>query len=163
MSRNTGEKGQTVNLLFTMLLFLAFVLCALLTVLISGKVYENINTRMNENYTGSVALNYIANKVRQGDGAGLITLEEIEGQTVLQLAQNVNGEQYVTWIYFHDGQIKELFTDVNSGLGLSDGMTILACNGLAMTKSDSLLTIETTGEGGGCLLLSLRSGGLSHD
>ena len=37
------SRGQAVNFLFTMLLFLAFVLCALFTVLIGGKVYENIN------------------------------------------------------------------------------------------------------------------------
>ena len=49
MKRQIQQKGQTVNLLFTMLLFLVFVLCALFTVLIGGKVYENINSRIQEN------------------------------------------------------------------------------------------------------------------
>ena len=65
MKQQTQQKGQTVNLLFTMLLFLVFVLCALFTVLIGGKVYENINSRIEENYSGQVVLNYVANKVRQ--------------------------------------------------------------------------------------------------
>ena len=64
---NMGNHGQLINVLFTMLLFLVFVLCALFTVLIGGQVYENINARSQENFTGSVALQYVANKVRQGD------------------------------------------------------------------------------------------------
>lgn len=158
MSRNR-EKGQAVNILFTMLLFLVFVLSALFTVLIGGKVYENINTRMNENFTGSTALSYIANKVRQGDSAGMVSVQEIEGQPVLQLAQEINGEQYVTWIYHYEGEIRELFTDVNSGLTLQDGMPILECGGLKLSQTGRLLHVETTGTGGGSIVLSIRSGG----
>ena len=36
---NMGNHGQLINVLFTMLLFLVFVLCALFTVLIGGQVY----------------------------------------------------------------------------------------------------------------------------
>ena len=70
MKQQRHQNGQTMNLLFTMLLFLVFVLCALFTVLIGGKVYENINSRIEENYSGQVVLNYVANKVRQSDRAG---------------------------------------------------------------------------------------------
>ena len=62
MKRQAQQKSQTVNLLFTMLLFLVFVLCALFTVLIGGKVYENINRRIEENYSGQVVLNYVADR-----------------------------------------------------------------------------------------------------
>ena len=54
MKKQVRQKSQTVNLLFTMVLFLVFVLCALFTVLIGGKVYENINRRIEENYSGHV-------------------------------------------------------------------------------------------------------------
>lgn len=40
MGRRNDHKGQLVNTLFTMLLFLVFVLCALFAVLIGGKVYR---------------------------------------------------------------------------------------------------------------------------
>ena len=45
MNRKTDKKGNAVSVLFTMLLFLVFVLCALFTVLIGSRVYENINVR----------------------------------------------------------------------------------------------------------------------
>lgn len=159
MGNKSIQKGQTMNTLFTMLLFLVFVLCALFTVLIGGKVYENITARMEENYTGSTALNYIANKVRQGDTYGGVQVKEVEGTPVLELSQEINGETYVTMIYYKDGSIRELFTDTQSGLGLSDGLEIIDCDGLKLKQEGRLIMVETTGEGGSSLTLSLRSGG----
>ena len=46
-SRNRND-GQTMSVLFTMLLFLVFIMCALFTVLAGSKVYENISSRMDQ-------------------------------------------------------------------------------------------------------------------
>lgn len=155
--KNTGS--QAIGTLFTMLLFLVFVLCALFTVLTGGKVYENISTRMEQTYTGSVALQYVANKVRQGDFAGQVSVKTIEETPVLELNQEIDGESYLTWIYYLDGSIRELFTFADSGLTLGDGLEILECGGLSFTQEGRLLTVETMGDGGGKLTLSLRSAG----
>lgn len=163
MDRKTEKRGGAVSTLFTMLLFLVFVLCALFTVLIGSRVYENINVRSDANYTGSTALSYIANKVRQGDRAGMVDVVEIEGTQVLEMKQEIGDSRYVTWIYWTDGMIRELFTDTSSGLGLGDGLDILECGGLKLSKEGRLLHIETMGEGGGSLELSVRSGGLETD
>ena len=159
MKQQTQQKGQTVNLLFTMLLFLVFVLCALFTVLIGGKVYENINSRIEENYSGQVVLNYVANKVRQGDRADSVTVREIEGVPVLELSQQIKGSSYITWIYYRDGAVRELFTDAGSGLGLKDGLEIMECRGLTFHQEDSLLEVQVEGAADLRLFLNIRSGG----
>ena len=82
MNQKKKTAGAGVNLLFTMLLFLVFVLCALFTVLFGSRVYENISSRSENNDTESVALHYIANKVRQGDRDGAVDVIEIEGTPV---------------------------------------------------------------------------------
>lgn len=162
--RKTGHhRDQTTSRLFTLLLFLVFVLCSLFTVLSGGKVYENISKRMEETYTGSVALQYLANKVRQGDRDGQVTVREVDGTAVLELGQEIDGERYVTWIYYLDGKIRELFTFEGSGLSLDEGLSVLACDGLCVSQKGKLLTIETKGNGGGRLLLSLRSGGEGNE
>lgn len=163
MNRKTEKKGNAVSMLFTMLLFLVFVLCALFTVLIGSRVYENINVRSDANYTGNTALSYIANKVRQGDRADMVDVVDIDGTQVLEMRQEIGGSEYVTWIYWSEGSIRELFTDTSSGLGLGDGLEILDCGGLKLSREGRLLRIETLGEGGGSLELSLRSGGLETD
>lgn len=157
--RNTGNHGQAFNVLFTMLLFLVFVLCALFTVLIGGRVYENINARSQDNFTGSVALQYVANKVRQGDIEGAVRVREVENTPVLELESRLEGGNYVTWIYYHEGSICELFTDPSYGLGLADGLNILECDGFSVSQSEDgkLIHMETGGAGGGELTLALRS------
>ena len=84
-------------------------------------------------------------------------VKEVEGTQVLELRQQVGGTEYVTWIYWRDGSLKELFTDAGSGLGLADGLEILECEGISFSKEDNLLCISAQGEGGGSLELSLRS------
>ncbi|RGY98407.1 DUF4860 domain-containing protein [Clostridium sp. AM58-1XD] len=159
MKKFSARKGQAVNVLFTMILFLVFVLCALFTVLIGGKVYENINRRTEENFSGCTALHYVANKVRQGDRMGLIDVTEVDGTPVLEIRQETEDETYITWIYSQDGWIRELFTFEDSGLGLSDGLPITECSGLDVEKDGSLVTITTEGEAGSRIMLSVRSGG----
>ena len=157
MNQKTGKKEQLMGGIFTMLLFLVFVLSALPTVLTGSRVYENITVRSDRNFSGSTALSYIANKIRQGDQAGMVDVKEVEGTQVLELRQQVGGTEYVTWIYWRDGSLKELFTDAGSGLGLADGLEILECEGISFSKEDNLLCISVQGEGGGSLELSLRS------
>ena len=156
-SRNRND-GQTMSVLFTMLLFLVFIMCALFTVLAGSKVYENISSRMDQTYTGSVALQYVANKVRQGDADKAVAVRTEDGQPVLEIRETIEGGDYITWIYYYEGSIRELFTCEDSGLGLADGLEILECDGLTITQEGQLLHVTTLGAGGGSLTLSLRSG-----
>ena len=150
-SRNRND-GQTMSVLFTMLLFLVFIMCALFTVLAGSKVYENISSRMDQTYTGSVALQYVANKVRQGDADKAVAVRTEDGQPVLEIRESIEGGDYITWIYYYEGSIRELFTYEDSGLGLAE------CDGLTITQEGQLLHVTTLGAGGGSLTLSLRSG-----
>ena len=159
MRHRSNQKTQQMGTLFTLLLFLVFVLCALFTVLTGSKVYENISARAEQKNTGTVALQYIANKVRQGDAAGMVSVREVEDTQVLELAQLVGEQRYITWIYYMDGSIRELFAGENSGLGLQDGLQVMKCGGLKLEQDGSLLTMETVGSGAGQLMLSLRTAG----
>ena len=159
MKEKTQTKGSAISGLFTMLLFLVFVLCALFSVLMGSRVYENIIKRSDANFSGTTAISYIANKIRQSDRENSVDIIEVDGTSVLQLKQQVGEEKYHTWIYWKDGSIWELFTDENSGLGLDDGLEILECACLSMEKEKNTITLQTLGEGAAGLKLSLRSGG----
>lgn len=159
MKKQIQHNRQTMNFLFTMLLFLVFVLSALFTVLIGGKVYENINSRIEENYSGQVVLNYVANKVRQNDKADSIAVRTVEDTAVLELAQEINGVSYITWIYYMDGAVRELFTNAGSGLGLADGLEIIDSEGLTFRQEGDILEVQVADESDTRLLLNIRSGG----
>lgn len=108
--------------------------------------------------TAVVALQYVANKVRQGDADKAVAVRTEDGQPVLEIRESIEGGDYITWIYYYEGSIRELFTYEDSGLGLADGLEILECDGLTITQEGQLLHVATLGTGGGSLTLSLRSG-----
>lgn len=150
--------GSGVSLLFMILLFFALGISSLFVVLTGARVYENINLRTEENFSGQTALAYISNKVSQSDVEGMISVEQIEGKDVLVLTEDVEDTVYQTMIYCEDSHIKELFTEKDSGLTLSDGIEIMECNGLGFTLvSDNLLKVELQDEVGDLMYIALRS------
>ncbi|MEG0369295.1 MAG: DUF4860 domain-containing protein [Hungatella sp.] len=158
MLQKTENQKGTISALFVILLFMVFVMSVFFTILIGAKVYENVNVRSERLYAGSVSLGYIANKIRQSDADGMVNLIDVEGTSVLELQQEIEGQRYVTWIYAYEGYVRELFMRPDSGLALADGMPIVAEEGLSMTEEGDMLRVETAGSEGGSILLSMRSG-----
>lgn len=163
MSGSMDKRSRMTGALFTLILFLVFVLSALFLVLMGGKVYENINHRMEAAYREDVALSYIANKVRQGDEVGGVSVKEVSGTTVLEIKQVIEDSVYVTDIYYQDGKLWELFSQEGSGLSIGDGNEILSCSPVIMEMNDGLLHIKTEGTEGGSLWFTLRSKGAQDE
>jgi hypothetical protein len=153
-----GSRGQSVQFLFTMLLFFAIAICALFTILFGAQVYENIGDRMNENFRETTPLSYVANKIRQADEVGMVSIVDMEGTNVLKIDQVYGEDTYNTFIYYKEGQIKELFCREDSGLTLEDGIDIMESDGIRfMLVQKNLLKVKTNDENGGAMLLTLRS------
>lgn len=156
-------KSRLGTIVFPLLLFLVFVMCALFLILIGGRVYENINNRSELTYEKDIAFSYIANKVRQADEAGAVSLTDVDGVQVLTLKQTIESTAYVTQIYYRDGSLWELFADQNSGLSIGDGNQILECKEITMDMEGHLLHLKTEGETGSQLFISLRSKGAADE
>ena len=88
-----------------------------------------------------------------------MSVKDIEDTRVLELSQEINGRKFITWIYYKDGEVRELFTSEDSGLGLEDGLEIMECQGLTFTQEDTVLNVQVTGAETNSLLLNIRSGG----
>ena len=88
-----------------------------------------------------------------------MTVKTVEDTQVLELKQEMDGKNYVTWIYYRDGAVRELFTNEGSGLGLKDGLEIMECRELLFKEEDSVLEIQVTGTETNSLFLNIRSGG----
>lgn len=135
MRLSSGSNPSTFGAgsLFTLLLFLVFVLSSLFTILTGSQVYENIKARDEAVFYQDTSMAYIRNKVRQADGAGLVSVQEKEGVSVLRLDMKTEPghTSYSTLIYCMDGQLKELFTSEDSGLSLDAGMDIMECEGMS--------------------------------
>lgn len=125
---NSSKTSKGMELLFSMLLLLVFILCAVFTILIGSRVYENIRARDNDSFYSDTALGYVTNKVRQSDSEGSVTIRDMDGQNVLVLTTAApDGSLYETWIYTMDGSLKELYSEKDSGLTVEDGLDIMEC------------------------------------
>lgn len=170
MSRNTSfprsscqNSGKSMPFLFSMLLFLVFVLCSVFTVLIGSQVYQNIRARNQAAFYSDTALSFLSNKVRQADRAGCIRVETRSGTEVLVLSTITEDSVYETLLYTQNGELLELFAEQDSGLSLEAGTPIMECSGLSFTLSESTeqpLLIITLNEADGrqrTASLALRS------
>lgn len=134
--RRDGGTGS----LFSMVLFLVYLLCSIFTILIGSRVYMNIRGRSESAFYSDTALSYISNKIRQSDRAGAVSVENKNGVSVLVLSSKYNDVSYETWIYTEGGYLRELFSETGSGLGLSDGLPVMEAAPVAFI-------LESAGEG----------------
>ena len=96
--------------LFAFLLLIAFLLFSLLLSGVGSVIYQKGTDSLNENYTTRTALAYLQEKLRQHDEADALSETTVGEQPALALAETKDGADYVTYIYYYDGALRELFT-----------------------------------------------------
>ncbi len=119
------NEGHIVDFLFVLGLFFVFAFSALMLILIGSGVYKKTVDRMNENFNLRTTTAYITEKIRQGDIAGAVTVEDFDGNNALVLTQDYYGAEYSTYLYEYDGHLKELFTAKDNKLSADAGTDIL--------------------------------------
>lgn len=107
--RQKFQKRHTTDVLFVLVLFLVFTASAFALILLGAKVYQSTSSRMENNYTVRTALAYVSEKIHHYDISGTISLEDKNGIPALTFTEKIEGIPYITYIYFHDRSVKELF------------------------------------------------------
>lgn len=144
---------HTIDSLFTFLLLLAFLLFALLLAGTGSAVYRKSADSLNANYTSRTALSYLAEKLRQHDRAGSVEATQLDGLPALALHEEQNGDAYLTYIYFYDGALRELFTRTSTAAVPDMGSAIAALSDFSFTLSSSedggqILEVSATDKSG---------------
>ena len=142
------EKPHIVDVLFVLALFGVFTLSALVLVILGANIYKQTVSHMTDNYDSRMACSYFAEKIRQNDLASSVELGELYDTEALVFSQEINGETYATYLYYHEGYLKELFMKKGSNIGddpLAAGNPSMELEYLDMELiSDNLLKIYFT-------------------
>ncbi len=160
---NKTQDRHIIDVLFVLALFGIFAFSALMLVMIGANVYQNTVDDMSSNFDSRTATAYITEKLRQGDAAGSVSLEQLEDTDALVLSQDIEGQEYCTYLYFHQGNLMELFTRRGADLvgdTLGAGQAIMPLKDMEIKAlSDSLFSVRlTTAEGEAkSLLLNVHS------
>lgn len=153
---------HTIDVVFALVLFCVFAMSLLLVLLTGAKAYRGVRDNMEEQYLERTCISYIAAKVRHYDEQGAVLIGELDGVPALCLTESIDGAAYVTYLYFHEGYICELFTEAGHAMRATDGMRIMDVEGLAFSQaSENLLSVSCTGTNGVAVevMLHLRSEG----
>ena len=152
---------HTIDIVFVLVLFCVFAISLLFVLMAGAKSYNDIKDSMETQYSECTCIQYLAAKIRHYDEAGTVSLGSFDGMDALCLSENIGGDEYVTYIYYSNGNVMELFTEPSAGLSADAGQIVLPAAGLVFLEAaDNLIQISCTGEHGGesNLYISLRSG-----
>ena len=122
------QSRHPVDNLFMIVLLGLFLIFLLLMLLFSAQAYRTAVTGNQENNNLYTASAYITAKFRQHDSGETISTAELDGSPAFCMTDTVNDQEYVTYIYLEDQQLKELFTAAGNTPSSQMGTTIANLN-----------------------------------
>lgn len=143
----------------------ALLLCVfavmILSVLLSGAgAYQRLTSRGREGYDSRSCAQYVATKLRQAPSAESVELRAFGGSDCLCIYEEIDGAEYVTRVYCHDGWLRELFTLADAEFAPEDGEKLLEAQSITLRFEGAVLCAEIVDGSGGHteLFLSLPGG-----
>ena len=102
-------KTHSIDSLFAFLLLLTFSLFTLILAGMGSTIYQNGATYLDENYTSRTAVAYVSEKVRQHDQSESIFMTSVGDLPALGFRDIIDEQSFLTYVYFYDGALRELF------------------------------------------------------
>lgn len=156
---NENRQRHSISGLFTLILLLMFAFSTLSLVLLGSRIYRNGVSCLNRNYTTRTAVAYVTEKIRQHDEKDGIFLSDLDGIPSLLMKDNIDGDTFLTYIYFYDGALRELYVRDGTDLSSDMGSKIVVLDDFSVSASpvsqDTLL-IYVAGEKGHSIKSSVR-------
>ena len=153
-------KQSNTDSVLALLLLAVFAVCVLIVLLTGADSFRSLSDRDQASFNRRTTAQYITTRLHQSDRSGGVYLEEFGGTTALTCREEIDGEQYLTRVYFHEGYICELFCSVEYNLSPEDGEKVLPAQSLTFREENGFITAVITDAGGekACVSAALRSG-----
>lgn len=142
---NPSKSGRSLRTALVVVLCALFFVLAMGITLLGSSVYRGVVAASDRNYTQRTALSYLINQVRRSPS---VDVGSFELCPALDLGGSGDEADYHTVLYVYDGQLRELYTQRNSGLTPADGTAILPLEEMELSLEGDLLTITVTTEDG---------------
>lgn len=136
------ERTLKITDFLALTVFAVFAVCLLLVLLTGARVYRNLVQTGQESYTDRTAAMYLTTRVRQSQ---TLTVEDFGGCQALTIREEIDGDTYLTRVYWHEGHLRELFSGENAELSPEDGEKVMEAESLNFSMEDGLLTAEVDG------------------
>lgn len=141
-----GKRDKSiVDVLFLLVLFGVFLLCALFIVLFGAKIYGNTVKNSTNEFNSRTSIAYVSEKIRQHDNAYGIEITGLDKDSTIKLSQELDGRVIVTYLYCYDNKLMEYTTNEGNVLNKQYGTYIMDLSGFDVKKcSDRLYNFLLT-------------------
>ncbi|MCC8052202.1 MAG: DUF4860 domain-containing protein [Clostridiales bacterium] len=143
------KKQHSTDFLFSFLLLITFALFALVLAGTGALVYQNSIESLDENYTSRTAVSYVAEKVRQYNSEGLVSLSEVEGIPALRLSSDADADTATcTYIYFYEESLCELLVRAETTPQAAMGTPLVELSDFTIEQAGELLRVTAVSPDG---------------
>lgn len=142
------KKQYATDIVFIVSLFCVFAILALFVVLLGANVYRGISAGMTQNSSARTSVAYVTEKIRQGDAAGGVSVEEVFGGDALVIAADTGESRYETWIYASGGELKEITVAAGSTFAADAGQPVMEIGSIGFAQDGGLITIDAVDASG---------------
>lgn len=147
-------RRHTIDVLFSLSLFMVFVICSFFLLLFQINGYHNISEEEN---SVAQAASYVKNMVRDYDRYEEVNIVEVDGHTCLRL----HHEKEVVYLYIENQMLKELYQMEHMKVDLAYGEDRFAIDDWTIEQKNHKLYITMDEDGKKTTFtIALRSGGV---
>ncbi|MBR1443215.1 MAG: DUF4860 domain-containing protein [Firmicutes bacterium] len=143
-------------------IFGIFAIFSMVMIFASYNIYSKILFQSEENEKARTVLCYVSNKIHSGDAEGKVYLKHINEVNSLVIEEENNGIVYNTYIYYHDGYLKEYVQSADKEADLGYGDKLIELSGFKIkSEKNGLITIKMSDSENNShsMSITLRSGG----
>ena len=141
MTEKIKSRSHGINMIFPLILLCVFVLCAVTLILFAAGVYRLSASQESENYSTRTSLSYLTEKIRQGNGEAVV--DSFGDGDAIVLFEEDGGQVFKTWLYVHDGTLRELFIAEGTGAGPESGTEVMELDAMDVeARGDNLLYVR---------------------
>lgn len=150
MLRQPAARRHMVDVVFALALFCVFAASLLTVVLLGADVWRSTADGMRQNFALRTCLSYVSEKIRRNDAAGAVYVGQLGDIPALILEQRVGESVYRTYIYHHDGALREIFAGEAAVLPPESGQSIADVSSFSVRPAaDGLFLISCAAADGG--------------
>ena len=143
-----GKKSRLLEILPNFLLFFLFACCMFFVLMSGAKLYKNVTSVMEEQFSVNTCISYVTAKVRHYDSEGAVSLGKIGEEDALLLREVIDDETYVTYLYCYEGSLMELFCFADMEVTPYDGQAVMPLDSLRFSADGELVRISCEAEDG---------------
>lgn len=134
------NKHRNIHVLFSLSLFLLFVIGSFFIVTYEIKGYQLINDTCQNEDDLIVPLAYLNTKLKANDSENSSQVVTVNNTQCLQ----IKTAKTQTYIYLHDGYLMELYTSIDYLPGLNEGNKLFPLDDFKIEKTDQLFKFTVT-------------------